>query len=125
MIAQPSWRQLAAIPESLLKVQILHACGIEPPLEGVSHTWQDDRLRLTFHPAGSGGGEDVWTLYASPKFPLGSRAYIDGSDALEATGTKAGTPTGDAMRAWMRRWGWAPRKERPVVDPTKDTRTII
>ena len=43
---QPSWRQLAVIPESVLKASILKACGVVPPAAGVSRTFDGGSFRV-------------------------------------------------------------------------------
>lgn len=125
MTAQPSWRQLAAIPESALKSQILNACGITPPPEAISNDFNDRGMYVHFSPAMDTGSYWIVCRADLHDVPLASIIYADGSDALAATGTKAGTPTGDALRAWMRAKGWVPRSERQPADPTENTRTII
>jgi hypothetical protein len=45
-MTQPSWRQLAAIPESKLKAQILSACGIEPEVAGVCHIFHAGDIQI-------------------------------------------------------------------------------
>jgi hypothetical protein len=124
-VTQPSWRQLAAIPESSLKAQILNACGIEPPPDGTSNVFMDRGLYVRFSPAQD--SLSYWIVFHSGDdgVALASRIYADGSDALKAAGTAPGTPMGIALRQWMRAKGWVPRNERPQVDPTADTRTII
>ena len=43
---QPSWRQLAVIPESVLKASVLKACGVVPPAAGVSRTFDGGSFRV-------------------------------------------------------------------------------
>lgn len=112
----PSWRQLAAIPESTLKASILHALGIEPPPEGVSRTYTEIGTYIEFTKDGS------WVVFKNgytTGFP-GDR----GSDALRAINSPPGTPSGIALRAFMRRWGWVPKGAAPP-EPTESTKTII
>ena len=108
-MAAPSWRQLSAIPESATKAQILRACGIEPPPEGVSDTFHDRGLYVR-HLA-DGGAE--W-LVSNPgdDGPFTAGLHADGSAALKACRCPAGTPMGDALRAFMRAHGWRPANER-------------
>lgn len=120
-MSSPSWRQLAAIPESLLKSKILHALNMDVPLEGVSHTFNSDGWYME-------KVQDGWVVYvARPDHPPASYGFPEdgGSDALRAARCPAGTPTGDALRAFMRRWGWVPKNERPAVEPNDNTKTII
>jgi hypothetical protein len=123
-MTNPSWKQLAAIPESLLKTQILGACGIEPPPEGISNTWRDDRLYMLHCPAKDTGAYWVVSTPDVDGVAYSCLRYQDASAALAATGTKPGTPTGDALRQWMRSKGWIPRG-RAAISPTANTKAII
>ena len=115
----PSWRQLAAIPESTTKAAILRALDITPPPEGVSDTFL------------CGGTyaqrvESGWVLHTRPpRRRSAAMGFQTASELLKAAQVPAGTPTGDAFRAWLRRWGWVPKSERPVEAPQEQTRTII
>jgi hypothetical protein len=113
----PSWRQLAAIPESLHKTQILRALGIEPPPEGVSHRLEDPRERVLVYR--HDGDFIVWTGPSETR-------YATGSEVLKALNWPASTPSGEVLRAYLKRWGWVPKqKEAPVDAPQQDTRTVI
>jgi uncharacterized protein YqjF (DUF2071 family) len=127
MMAMPehSWRQLAAIPESTLKSQILSACGITPPPEGISNVFMDRGLYMRFSPAQDSLSYWIVSRADNNDRPLASAIHADGSDALIAAGTAPGTPTGIALRTWMRSKGWVPRNERQQPEPTANTRTII
>lgn len=107
-----SWRQLAAIPESTNKATILKALDITPPPEGVSDIFSDRGLYVLFSPSQDSYSYWVVSRAGDNGVTYASTMYRDGSDALGATGTKAGTPRGDALRSWMRAKGWLPRNER-------------
>ena len=98
-MAEISWRQLSMIPESVLKNQILKACGIEQTAAGVSRTFD-------------GGTFQVYaTVAPGTHFPEGIRytVYRDGGttsfdthkEALKVIKASPGTPTGDAIRQWF------------------------
>ena len=118
-MSNPSWRQLAQIPESLLKASILRALDINPPPEGVSDTFL------------SGGTyaqhvESGFVLHLRPpRQRSGSVGFHTASELLRAARVTAGTPTGDAFRAWLRRWGWVPKSEQRQAEPNDNTRTVI
>ena len=96
-MTQPSWRQLAAIPESKLKAQILNACGIEPEIAGVCHIFHAGDIQI-YASASPGLNEKVWfTLYPAP----GTRAFSTPKELLKALRWPPGTPTGDAIRKWL------------------------
>jgi hypothetical protein len=124
-VTTPSWRQLSAIPESTLKAQILKALDITPPPEGISNVFQDHGLYVRFSPAQDSTSYWIVSKADDNDRPLASTIHADGSKALKATGTKPGTPTGDALRQWMRAKGWVPHNERQPTDPTANTKTII
>jgi hypothetical protein len=94
----PSWRQLAAIPESHTKAAILHALAIEPPPEGVSRYLDlGDGLRMEHTATG--------LVCTEPK--LGS--YFSGpQEALRRYRLSKGTPSGDITRTWMAARGLLP-----------------
>jgi hypothetical protein len=114
---RPSWKQLAAIPESVRKTQVLRALGIEVPSEGVSATLEDPRERILVYEQ---DGSFILHQYGR------STHYATGSEVIKALNWPASTPSGEVLRAYLRRWGWTPRKkEAPVEKPQQDTRTIV
>jgi hypothetical protein len=112
-MTEPSWRQLARIPESRLKREILSALNIDPPPEAISMQFDMAQSGIIHFSPGAGF---VWYRPAlEPTWsgdPLPASRFLDGSDLLRETHAHPGTPTGDALRAWLRRWGWKPRNER-------------
>jgi hypothetical protein len=112
-----SWKQLAAIPESLRKTQILKALDIEPPPEGVSATLEDAREQVLVYAEQQG-----FIVWSGPT----QTRYATGSEVIKVLNWPASTPSGEVLRAYLRRWGWAPKKkEAPVEAPQADTRTVI
>jgi hypothetical protein len=105
-MTNPSWRQLAAIPESKLKAQILNACGIDPEVAGVCHIFHAGDIQI-YASVSPGLNEKVWfTLYPAP----GSRSFESPKELLKALRWPQGTPTGDALRKWLGFYGWKPKQ---------------
>lgn len=121
----PSWRQLAAIPESTLKAQILNACGITPPPEGISNVFQDRGVYVRYSPPQDSNSYWVVSLADTFDQPVYSMIHSDGSDVLKAASIPASIPMGQALRSWLRSKGWVPKNERPTIDPQANTKTII
>jgi hypothetical protein len=120
-MSNPSWRQLAQIPESTLKASILHALGITPPPEGVSRVFSEPATYLEFT------HDNAWVVsLRGPGDPPATFGFPSdqGSQALRAINSPPGTPSGIALRAFMRRWGWVPKGERQP-EPNDNTKTII
>ena len=118
-MADPDWKKLAQIPESLRKTAILKALGIEPPPEGVSDTLEDPREQILV------SRRDGGFVVLRAQSPASAR-YATGSEVLKALNWPASTPSGEVLRAYLRRWGWVPKKkEAPVEAPQADTKTVI
>ena len=96
---QPSWRQLAVIPESVLKASILKACGVISPITGISRTFDGGNFRVFANVSpGTHNAEGVWfTLYQD----TGSRLFTNPKELLKAVRASPGTATGDAIRNWF------------------------
>lgn len=124
-MTSPSWRQLAAIPESTAKAAILQALDITPPPAGISNVFSDRGLYVMFSPAQDSASYWIVSRAGDDGVRLSAMGYADGSDALRACRCPAGTPMGTALRAWMRSKGWLPEKERDVAAAQADTKTII
>ena len=97
--SQPSWRQLAVIPESVLKASVLKACGVAPPVTGISRTFDGGSFRVFANVSpGTHNAEGVWfTLYQD----TGSRLFTNPKELLKAVRASPGTATGDAIRNWF------------------------
>ena len=115
---QPSWRQLSAIPETVEKRAILRALNVDPPPEGISRTFCfSSGERLTYI-----SGSAAETSGMVPHRPgIGAR-FLQLEEVPSFIRWPAGTPTGDALRLYLRRWGWLPKNERT---PDTTTKTII
>lgn len=119
-MTDPSWRQLAAIPETLHKRAILHALSIEAPPEGIS-----DRCDLgggLVLRAGEGGliaehkfgSRSFRTCVAQaldpPPFPPReqgiSTSYSAAREVLKLHSLHKGTPSGDLARWWLTAKGY-------------------
>jgi hypothetical protein len=90
----PSWKQLAAIPESVNKRAILHAIGIEPPAKGIADRCEFGRFSFYV-------GEAGLIVESS-----GAVRYMDGKEALREFKLSRGTPSGDLARWWLEAKGF-------------------
>ena len=118
-MSSPSWRQLAAIPETTEKRAILRALGIDPPSEGISRTFCfSSGERLTY--VSGSAAEPAGMVYAKP---YSCSRFLQLEEVPSLIRWPAGTPTGDALRIYLRCWGWLPWAERTPPDTT--TKTII
>ena len=98
-MAEPSWRQLSMIPESVLKASILKACGIEPPAAGINRTFDGGTFQVyaTVAP-GTHFSEGIrYTLYQNG----GTKSFDTHKELLRVIKAAPGTPTGDAIRQWF------------------------
>jgi hypothetical protein len=110
---QPSWRQLAAIPESVLKASVLKACGVTPPCTGISRAFDGGSFRVfaNVHP-GTQNTEGIWfTLYQG----TGTQLFTSPKQLLKALRTSPGTATGDAIRNWFTFFAPKPGSEESSV----------
>lgn len=116
-----SSKQLSLIPESLLKHQVLKAADYERSPEDWSRKFEleEGEALIYYNYKDSSnrgfiwfGGRDGTRSYGVDELPVG-RVW------------PPGTPTGDALRLFLRRWGWIPKNERSVTAPQEHTRTII
>lgn len=99
---RPSWKQLAQIPDSLLKARILRALDVKVPPEGRATVFLGEGFRLEVAP------ESGFYLMTDG---ISSTWLPDGSTVLRTLKWSAGTPTGDAVRAWLKSWGWVPKQK--------------
>ena len=94
-----SWRQLSMIPESVLKNQILKACGIEQTAAGVNRQFDGGTFQVyaTVAP-GTHFSEGIrYTVYQDG----GTKSFSTHKEALKVLKASAGTPTGDALRQYF------------------------
>jgi len=98
-MAEPSWRQLSMIPESVLKASILKACGIEPPAAGTNRQFDGGTFQVyaTVAP-GTHFSEGIhFTVYQDG----GTKLFDTPKEVLRVVKAAPGTPTGDAIRQWF------------------------
>jgi len=98
-MAEPSWRQLSVIRESVLKASVLKACGVTPTAAGVSRTFDGGSFKVfaNVHP-GTHNTEGIWfTLYQD----TGTRLFDNPKQLLKVLRASPGTATGDAIRTWF------------------------
>ena len=114
----PSWRQLAAIPESVEKRAILRALNIDPPPEAISRNFMFSTGEQLAYVTGS-AAEPAGMVYYRPD---GGTRFLQLEEVPAFIRWPSGTPTGDALRIYLRRWGWLPKNERT---PDTTTKTII
>ena len=132
-MAEPSWKQLAQIPDGVLKQAVLRALAIEVPQAGRSPVFRDRGLYLQVSGDGgflfmdSGEPRQESGAAADAPRPHSSRWYPDGSSLLKAIRWPPGTPTGDAIRSWLRQWGWIPASEslQPCPQQQGQTSTVM
>ena len=99
-MAEISWRQLSMIPESVLKNQILKACGIEQTAAGVNRTFDGGAFQVyaTVAPATHlAEGSIRFVVYQDG----GTKSFSTPKEALKVLKASAGTPTGDALRQYF------------------------
>ena len=116
-----SIKQLASIPESLLKHKVLKAMDYERVDEDWSTEFHiDDTIESVsyLHYKDSGWRGFIW-------HDGGGSRIFEINELKPIAIWPAGTPTGDALRLFLRRWGWVPAKERSVTEAQENTKTII
>lgn len=126
---RPSWKQLAAIPDSVTKQAVLRALDIKVPPEGRAARFQDKGLYM------EATGDDVFVVMDAGKATDGAvdgpcransaAGYVGGSAVLKAIRWPPGTPTGEAVRHWLRQHGWVPATEKRKAEPQENTKTVI
>ena len=111
----PSWKQLGLVHDCLMKQQILDALGVTPPDAGVSSMFV---LKEGVESVSFDGQAFVY-------YKQGVSHFCYGDEVLKWSRAPKGTPTGDALRVWLRRHGWLPKSERDVMDAQKDTKVVV
>lgn len=114
-MSSPSWRQFAAIPFDATVAAVVRALGLEVPDEGRPRTFSGP---AGFLAAVTSDGDWVVCEGGAARF-VGSAAEV-----LRAAKLPSGTPSGDALRVWLRWWGWVPKSER-TPEPQEQTRQIV
>ena len=108
----PSWRQLAEIPEGLTRARVVRALGVEVPPEGRARSFSEGGVLVA--PAPEGGF--YVAIEGAARWVEDGSAVIAALKAAPRWWMPAGTPRGDCLRAWLRSWGWVPRGAAPVAD---------
>lgn len=116
-MSNPSWKQFSAIPFDATVASVINALAIVPEGDGRPRSFVGPgKFRAAVTPAG------LWLIYRD-----GCSHYVEGPDAVrQAAKLPAGTPSGDALRQWLRMWGWTPPlKVVAELEPQEQTKTII
>ena len=99
----PNWRQFRAIPYGPTVAAVLKALDIELPEEGRPTSFQAEGFLAAVTTAGD------WVVLVD----RGLAQFVDApGDVLKAAKLTQGTPSGDALRQWLRWWGWVPKSEQ-------------
>ena len=93
-----SWKQLSQIPECSLKSKVLRALDITPDPSGVSLVFNDFPLYVAVTPS-----KDSFIVIEKLEGRLDSACFHKTSrDVLKALRWPKGTPTGDAVREFLK-----------------------
>lgn len=115
-MANVSWRQFAAIPYNSTVSQVVRALAVEIPPEGRPRTFHGTEGFIAQRTA-----DEAWVVLTGA-----NSLPVDGPGAvIKAARLPAGTPSGDALREWLRLWGWVPKSEQKQQEPQEQTRTIV
>ena len=100
-MAEPSWRQLSMVPESVLKASILKAVGFEDvPAAGVNRVFDGGSFKVFATVAPSthlAEGSISFVVYQNG----GTKSFDTPKEVLRVIKAAPGTPTGDAIRQWF------------------------
>lgn len=99
----PNWRQFAAIHFDSKIADVIKALGLQVPEQGRPRTFRGPGGRFLASVTSAGD----WLVSQD-----GHTMFVDGPDAVRrAAKLPIGTPSGDALRQWLRWHGWAPKSE--------------
>ena len=108
-----SAKQLQLIPESAYKAALLKALDIVPEPSWFSTKFDcGDNTTLEITESG--------VVYHRE----GVSSLISINDVTKNVRAAPSTPTGDALRVYLRRWGWLPKPERDALAAQANTRMI-
>lgn len=94
----PDWRKLSAIPWSAQVAQVAAALGhSEIPPEGRSRSFHSELRDF-----GACALEQGFSLRVGDSL----RFYLTAEDVAEAIRCRGSGPTNEALRTWLRWWGW-------------------
>lgn len=101
----PNWHRFAAIPWSPEQAAVVAALGLEIPPEGRTPYFRAGYWKVTRYYA------NRWLVSS-----WSTSQYVLSPDEALSWLTRRGccrpTPTGNALRQWLRMWGWVPANER-------------
>jgi len=97
-MAEPSWRQLSMVPESVLKASIIKALGFEDvPAAGVNRVFDGGSFKVFATVAPSthlAEGSIRFVVYQDG----GTKSFDTPKEVLRVIRSSPGTATGDALR---------------------------
>ena len=108
----PNWRQLAALPDCVMKQAILRALDIELLPQGISRSFRDGGLYVTRVE----GGFSFMDALHPDILQRGSRLLNTPLDVARQSRWPAATPVGEALRNWLAQHGLErPGKKAPAA----------
>lgn len=107
-MSTPSWRQFRAIPFDATVAAVIKALDIEVPKEGRPTGFRAEKFLTSVTDAGD------WVVLCEGEMAR----FVDSPEEVrKAARLPAGTPSGDALRMWLRWWGWVPKSEQRQAEP--------
>lgn len=101
-----SWRQFRIIPYDATVARVVGALAVEIPDEGRPLSFAAEGFQAARTSAGD------WVVLVA-----GSARPVNGPrEVLRAAKLPAGTPSGDALRQWLKWWGWVPKSEQTPAE---------
>lgn len=114
-MSTPSWRQFRAIPFDATVATVLKALAVDVPEEGRPTSFRAEGFLAAVTSAGD------WVVCVN-----GLARSVDGPEEVrKAAKLPQGTPSGDALRMWLRWWGWRPKSEQAPAEPQEQTRMVV
>ena len=99
---KPNWRRFRAIPYDPTVAAVIKALDIELPPEGRPTSFRVEGFLASVTDAGD------WVVCEG-----GAAWFVDSPEEVrKAARLPQGTPSGDALRQWLRWWGWVPKSEQ-------------
>lgn len=113
----PNWKRFAALTYNAEVAAVLKAlCDCDPPSHGRPRSFRAFDGDAVWAGVSVDGG---FVVYRGGS----SQAVNHGSEVLRVLQLPAGTPSGEALRQWLRWWGWTPRNAASA--PADTTKMII
>lgn len=110
----PSWKQFSRLAFTPEVAAVLKALDLEVPAEGRPSTFRSRSLIINRLPNGQ------WVVCRGMR----AQPALSGREVLRLAQLSAGTSTGDALRQWLRWWGWMPKSEQAPAEPQEQTRMV-